>query len=145
MHKDCRGVPYPVFAQGEVINCKAVKGAVPENSVFELNVSIKNAEKPVPGQFYMLHAVRSDVLLGRPISVFHATENTVTFLILVKGKGTQDEAGTPGWAVPCSRHCSFGTDGYGCGLAETVFPKCGSHAICFSFSHGRGMVYLCLG
>lgn len=90
MHKDCRGVPYPVFAQGEVINCKAVKGAVPENSVFELNVSIKNAEKPVPGQFYMLHAVRSDVLLGRPISVFHATENTVTFLILVKGKGTQE-------------------------------------------------------
>ena len=29
---------------------------------------------PLPGQFYMLRAERSGVLLGRPVSVFHAEE-----------------------------------------------------------------------
>ena len=45
---------------------------------------------PLPGQFYMLRAERSGVLLGRPVSVFHAEARTdeieVQFLILVKGR-----------------------------------------------------------
>ena len=49
---------------------------------------------PLPGQFYMLRAERSSVLLGRPISVFHAEEKAdaidVQFLILVKGRGTKE-------------------------------------------------------
>ena len=48
---------------------------------------------PLPGQFYMLRAERSGILLGRPVSVFHAEaradEIEVQFLILVKGRGTR--------------------------------------------------------
>ncbi len=50
-------------------------------------------QEPAAGQFYMLHPVRSNVLLGRPISVFDSKKSEdgnliITFLILVKGKGT---------------------------------------------------------
>ena len=43
---------------------------------------------PLPGQFFMLRAYYSGVLLGRPISVYRSDEKTITFLILKKGKGT---------------------------------------------------------
>ena len=120
MFKDCQGNPYPVYAEGLVVSCNVVKEAVPANSVYELKVKIcdradgddghpgasiptkrsdfssqasNSLQEPAAGQFYMLHAVRSDVLLGRPISVFDSKKNedgslTITFLILVKGKGT---------------------------------------------------------
>ncbi len=45
--------------------------------------------EPVPGQFFMLRSRPSGVLLGRPISVYLYDENTLTFLILRKGKGTE--------------------------------------------------------
>ena len=93
---DCNNLPYPVFAQGIVNDCKTVEGAKPEGSVYLLKVALPpQSQIPAPGQFYMLHPDRSNVLLGRPISVFHSErlENDTTeifFLILVKGKGTQE-------------------------------------------------------
>lgn len=89
---DCNGIPYPEFTRGTVSYCGLLKGAVPEGSVYCLKLLIKGERKPVPGQFYMLHPVKSDCLLARPISVFHAEQKgdsvEVTFLILVKGTGT---------------------------------------------------------
>ena len=108
MYKDCQGVPYPVFACGSVSSCNPLKEAVPENSVYSLKVVMAGAgrdagatggadkvQEPAAGQFYMIHAVRSDVLLGRPISVFHSQRLAdgsveITFLILVKGNGTKE-------------------------------------------------------
>lgn len=96
MFKDCQGIPYPVYAEGCVSACKVVKDAVPANSVYELVVLLgSDAQEPAAGQFYMLHAVRSNVLLGRPISVYKAEKNSdgkveITFLILLKGRGTEE-------------------------------------------------------
>lgn len=98
----CNGqsFPKPIFCSAIVSNCSAVKSAVPENSVYNLKVIIEKSSKkeicePAAGQFYMLHAVRSDVLLGRPISIFHSEKKSdgnieLTFLILVKGSGTKE-------------------------------------------------------
>ena len=108
MFKDCQGLPYPVYAVGQVSSCSVVKEAVPAGSVYELKVvcgpsspdhklmdrsGTAEAQEPAAGQFYMLHAVRSNVLLGRPISVFNSERKDdgsveITFLILVKGRGT---------------------------------------------------------
>ncbi len=100
MFKDCQGVPYPVFAKGLVSECEPVNGAVPTSSVYQLKVMLEpGSQEPAAGQFYMLHAVRSDVLLGRPISIYHSEiikdgKNAgcieLTFLILLKGKGTRE-------------------------------------------------------
>lgn len=99
MFKDCQGVPYPVFAKGVVSECAPVVGAVPFGSVYSLKVLLEaGSQEPAAGQFYMLHAVRSDVLLGRPISVYHSqvlgsedgNRVELTFLILLKGKGTKE-------------------------------------------------------
>ncbi len=96
MKKDCHGNPLPVYVTGKVVECAAVNGAVPQNSVYSLKVLVQNKDAmPVPGQFFMLHAVRSDVLLGRPISVYHAESAAdgsvkLEFLILKKGKGTEE-------------------------------------------------------
>ncbi len=99
MFKDCQGIPYPVFAKGVVSECAPVVGAVPFGSVYSLKVLLEaGSQEPVAGQFYMLHAVRSDVLLGRPISVYHSEVLSeedgkrveLTFLILLKGKGTKE-------------------------------------------------------
>ena len=93
MFKDCQGKEYPVYTKGNVAFCKALEGAKPEGSVFLL--SLITDALPKPGQFFMLHPERSNVILGRPISVFHTEvkENNqveIHFLILVKGKGTQE-------------------------------------------------------
>ncbi len=98
MYKDCEGVPYPVFCEGLVCGCEAVDGAVPAGSVYKLSVESKQTQMPLPGQFYMLHAVRSSTLLGRPISIYHAEKKedgtiALEFLILVKGKGTTELCG----------------------------------------------------
>jgi NAD(P)H-flavin reductase len=45
---------------------------------------------PAPGQFFMLRARPSGVLLGRPISVYVSDESTITFLILKKGRGSAE-------------------------------------------------------
>ena len=50
MFTDCQGIPYSVFAQGKVSYCAAVKGAVPENSVYELRVVLdKGSPDPAVG------------------------------------------------------------------------------------------------
>ena len=108
MIKDCNGIPLPVYAKGVVSECVPVVGAVPFGSVYSLKVITEASSEPAAGQFFMLHALRSDVLLGRPISVYHSEVLTVeqsrelcgsekyagsvelTFLILLKGKGTRE-------------------------------------------------------
>ena len=54
----------------------------------------KGSPDPAAGQFYMLHAVNSSSLLGRPISVYYSEKKKdgsveIYFLILVKGDGTK--------------------------------------------------------
>lgn len=92
MVKDCHGNPLPVFCKGIVENCSVVKSAFPKNSVYLLKVKVNEDNEPAAGQFFMLHCERSNFLLGRPISIFHAKkENGVVFLeflILKKGEGT---------------------------------------------------------
>ena len=96
MFKDCKGVPYPVFAKGIVSESAFVVGAIPFGSVSLLKVRLEpGSQEPAAGQFYMLHAIRSDVLLGRPISIYHSEKKAdgsveLSFLILLKGKGTRE-------------------------------------------------------
>lgn len=45
---------------------------------------------PLAGQFFMLRARPSGVLLGRPISVYLSDDTSITFLILKKGRGTAE-------------------------------------------------------
>jgi dihydroorotate dehydrogenase (NAD+) catalytic subunit len=45
---------------------------------------------PAAGQFFMLRARPSGVLLGRPISVYRSDDSSITFLILKKGRGTAE-------------------------------------------------------
>jgi len=100
MYKDCQGIPYPVYAKGVVVECEPVNGAIPAASVYKLKLLLEpGSQEPAAGQFYMLHAVRSNVLLGRPVSVYHSeivkegnTKDCVelSFLILIKGKGTKE-------------------------------------------------------
>lgn len=93
---DCNGIPYPVFTTGNVTLCASVDGAKPNGSVYKIKIETtgENARMPVPGQFFMLRSVKSQQLLARPISVFHAEETPhgveTTFLILLKGKGTKE-------------------------------------------------------
>ena len=96
MFKDCQGVPYPVFAKGLVTESAFVVGAIPFGSVSLLKVRLEpGSQEPAAGQFYMLHAIRSDLLLGRPISIYHSEKRAdgsveLSFLILLKGKGTRE-------------------------------------------------------
>ena len=89
MIKNCEGIPYPVYVGGFVKECKSVENAVPKNSVYELTVQIEESDvEPAAGQFYMIHAERSNCLLGRPISIFDAEKIdgkvVLKFLILLK-------------------------------------------------------------
>ena len=93
---DCNGIPYPIYAIGTVTMCGTVEGANPQGSVYMLKVEVteENAQLTLAGQFYMLRAMKTGILLGRPISIFHAEKTPhgveLQFLILVKGKGTQE-------------------------------------------------------
>lgn len=99
--KSCSGEILPVFTTGLVESVSEVKGAVPTGSVYNLILSVSNcsAKKVCPpkaGQFYLLRSVKSGLLLGRPISIYNsvfdsnADKLTVEFLILKKGKGTEE-------------------------------------------------------
>jgi len=94
--KTCAGKTVPVYTSGIVTVCGYEKGAQPEGSIYMLKVAVHTGRKslPVPGQFYMLRAGKSGVLLGRPISIFHCEQHAGTlileFLILEKGKGTAE-------------------------------------------------------
>ena len=93
---DCNGIPYPIFTTGTVASCESVSGAKPEGSVFCLKINTigENARMPLPGQFFMLRSEKSQQLLARPISVFHAEKTScgaqISFLIIFKGKGTKE-------------------------------------------------------
>lgn len=92
---DCKGSPLPIFTKGVVQQCAVVASARPTHSVYLLSVSVCASDPvPIAGQFYLLRAVPSGVLLGRPISVYlshkHADGMTLDFLILKKGAGTQE-------------------------------------------------------
>lgn len=132
---DCNGIPYPVFTTGTVTLCETVKGAKPEGSVFCVKIETfgKDARLPVAGQFFMLRSQKSQQLLARPISVFHAekkcckddenandSENCVelSFLILLKGSGTKEL-------------CSLEADDkvQVLGPLGNVFPKPESHKV----------------
>lgn len=101
MLKNCSGEVLPIFAVAQVSRINEVKGAVPSGSVYNLLLSVcdcasKQAKKPFPGQFYLLRSVKSGLLLGRPISVYHSEFDeksgllSLEFLILRKGKGTEE-------------------------------------------------------
>lgn len=93
---DCNGIPYPIFTIGNVTFCDSEKGASPAGSVFKLKIETfgNDARFPAPGQFFMLRSVKSQQLLARPISVYHAERKAdsieISFLILIKGKGTNE-------------------------------------------------------
>jgi dihydroorotate dehydrogenase subfamily 1 len=94
--KDCGGMPVPAYMTGKVTLCGTVEGAQPEGSIYMLKLALKGktAVMPIPGQFYMLRAMKTSVLLGRPVSIFHAETTphgiSLQFLILLKGKGTAE-------------------------------------------------------
>lgn len=96
MIKDCNGIPLPLYTKGFVSFNKYADGAVPAGSVTLLKVTLPSASPlPLPGQFYMLHAERSNFLLPRPISVYHSEKKSdgdieISFLILLKGHGTRE-------------------------------------------------------
>ena len=93
---DCGGHPFPAYITGKVTYCAMEDGAAPEGSVYLLKLDVrgKKAVMPLAGQFYMLRAIKTGVLLARPISVFHAEKTAhgveLQFLILIKGQGTQE-------------------------------------------------------
>jgi NAD(P)H-flavin reductase len=60
--------------------------------VFELSVEW-GGTPPRAGQFFLIKAERSAVLLGRPISVFRREAGIVRFLIMEIGAGTRELAG----------------------------------------------------
>ena len=124
MFKDCQGIPYPVFAKGVVTESAFVVGAIPFGSVSLLKVRLEaGSQEPAAGQFYMLHAIRSDVLLGRPISIYHSEKRAdgsveLSFLILLKGKGTKELCSLePGDKLnligPCGNRFPMPADGAG--------------------------------
>lgn len=95
---NCDKKTIPIFCEAQVEDCQNVEEAVPSGSVFLLTVSFSAQENsvPVPGQFFMLRAKPSKVLLARPISVFEVIPHTsmgytqVKFMILKKGQGTEE-------------------------------------------------------
>lgn len=113
---DCSSETAPLYAECHVAECAGVEGAFPNGSVFSLTVEAGFFQKniPAPGQFFMLRAKKSGVLLSRPISVFNVERPTsdgidkaraiekaaadlqkpagakIMFLILLKGQGTEE-------------------------------------------------------
>lgn len=53
-------------------------------------MKVKEKNQAAMGQFYMLRAWNEYPVLSRPISVFDADPETVSFLYKVVGKGTED-------------------------------------------------------
>ena len=79
----------PVFGTANVFSCEKIT-----NDVYKL-VLKADCPMPVPGQFFMLKANPSNVMLARPISVFMSHKDSdglsvIEFLILLKGQGTKE-------------------------------------------------------
>lgn len=101
--------------------------------VFEL-VAVWDGPAPAPGQFFMLRAERSAVLLGRPISVHAADDSSLSFVIAERGTGTRELAelregeslmleGPLGgaWPLPADEGGRVALVGGGIGLAPLFF------------------------
>ncbi len=92
----CSSETPAVFQTASVIECVPTQGAVPHGSVYTLTLGVKNDAIPAAGQFFMLRAKKSQVLLARPVSVYsvqivpESQEAKIVFLILAKGKGTRE-------------------------------------------------------
>lgn len=74
------------------MNSKYIKAEIYENiqvaeNIFKL--TIKGDYKGKPGQFYMLRAWDIEPFLSRPISIHDLTDNKLSFLYEVRGKGTE--------------------------------------------------------
>jgi dihydroorotate dehydrogenase electron transfer subunit len=54
-----------------------------------VRVETPDAALPAMGQFYMLRAWDTEPLLSRPVSVFDAGEDRLSFLYRIKGRGTR--------------------------------------------------------
>ena len=88
----------PVFTHAQTLSCKEIQPNIYEVKL-AYNPSVKSENDGIvhlvePGQFFMLRREPSQVLLARPISVYWAEvveqQWQVTFLILLKGQGTQE-------------------------------------------------------
>lgn len=89
--------PFPrVAARARVVSNRQIAPSVYELVIGREGVARSKGSKPegipapVCGQFLMLRAHPSGVLLGRPISVYRSDDATITFLILKKGPGTAE-------------------------------------------------------
>ncbi|MEI6877376.1 MAG: dihydroorotate dehydrogenase electron transfer subunit [Spirochaetota bacterium] len=99
--------------------------------IFELETGWKGPV-PRPGQFFMLRASRSRVLLGRPISVYASGEASLSFVIAERGEGTRELGalrpgdhcnleGPLGSAWPAAPEGQVALVGGGIGLAPLLF------------------------
>ena len=88
----------PLFTHAQTLSCKEIQPNIYEVRL-AYNPSVKSENDGIvhlvePGQFFMLRREPSQVLLARPISVYWAEvveqQWQVTFLILLKGQGTQE-------------------------------------------------------
>ena len=75
--KDCNGKTIPVYKIADVVSCTNVKvskdASDDSSNIYNLKVKICVEPKSLPlaGQFYMLKAVKGNVLLSRPISLYN--------------------------------------------------------------------------
>lgn len=88
---NCNERNMTVFSTAKVISNKEISTDV---SCLSLSCNADKLSLPLPGQFFMLRAKPSSVLLCRPISVFSSkkidTIIQLDFLILKRGKGTSE-------------------------------------------------------
>ncbi|HZK19848.1 MAG TPA: dihydroorotate dehydrogenase [Treponemataceae bacterium] len=82
---------YSTYTIAKTLLCNQIK-----DDIFHLVVEVHSSKVPESGQFYLLKAQKSGVLLSRPISVYHIKNTSkrdkvqVEFLILKKGEGTTE-------------------------------------------------------
>lgn len=92
----CQDKKPAVFQTAEVLDCVPTQGAYPAGSVYTLALTADKRAVPAAGQFFMLRAKKSQLLLARPISVFSVEiiptkgQVKIEFLILLKGQGTKE-------------------------------------------------------
>lgn len=81
---------YPrVALTSRVLSVRSIAPGVSELSVSRASAS-GGVPVSVPGQFFMLRARPSAVLLGRPISVYLEDTESIRFLVLSKGTGSAE-------------------------------------------------------
>lgn len=71
----------------KICKSKIIRNEELVDKIYKLVVEF-NAEKILPGQFFMIKTLNNEFLLPRPISVNDCDENSVTFLYRVEGAGT---------------------------------------------------------